>query len=78
MAIAAATAEAPLEPAEGVRRGPAAVPPPPLPPSTTASLSGSPLSGLVLVLTAMELFREMGRPPAMEFCEFRVGESLEI
>ena len=76
MAIAAATAEAPLEPAEGVRRDPAAVPPP-LPPSTTASLSGSPLSGLVLVLTAMELFREMGRPPAMEFCEFRVGESLD-
>ena len=64
MAIAAATAEAPLEPADGVRRGP----PPP------SAWSGSP-SGLVL--TAIALFSEMGSPPAMELCEHKEAKWLK-
>ena len=61
MAMAAATAEAPLDdPAD----------PPPLPtlPSAASPPSGSPLPPAGLALTAIELLREIGRPPAIEFC----------
>ena len=67
MAIAAATAEAPLDdPADGVRLGP---PAPPLPSAASPLPSGSPLPPPAgLALTAIELLREIGRPPAIEFC----------
>ena len=67
MAIAAATAEAPLDdPADGVRLGPP--PLPPLPSAASPLPSGSPLPPAGLALTAIELLREIGRPPAIEFC----------